>query len=99
MWAVTIAAPYFIRRFHKRKKRRVQDSPASAAYMVQGWFRNEALARKATPKLVRLAIAGRKRAVAAHPNAYDMGIEPDVERKRVPYKAGFIGRIEETDEH
>ena len=99
MWRVTVAAPYFIRRHAKRKRRRIQLSPASAAYMVTGWFRTQTDARKNTPKLVRRAIVGRTRAVAANPNAYDPGITPDIETKQIPYRAGFIGRIEEVDEH
>jgi DNA primase len=99
MWRVTVAAPYFIRRHTKTKKRRRRQlSPASAAYMVTGWFRTRADAQKNTPKLVRRAIAGRTRAVKANKNAYDPGIPPDVETKQVPYRAGFIGRIEKVDE-
>lgn len=95
MWAVTVAAPYFIR---QKGKKRLHDSPDSAAYMVQGWYRTQKLAQRARASLVKMAIRGRVRAVESNPRAYDPGIAPDVEIKKVPYRAKLLGTIEETDE-
>lgn len=107
MWRVTVAAPYFIRRHGKRKRgRQKQLSPASAAYMVTGWFRTRADAKKNERKLIRRAIRGRTKSIETNPNAtYSLDhndptpITPDVQVKDVPFRAGFIGRIEEVDEH
>lgn len=96
MWAVTVAAPYFIRQKGKYKR---HDSPDSAAYMVQGWYRTKKLAQRARTGLVRLAIRGRIWVVESNPRAYDLRITPDVEIKKVPYRTKLIGTIKEIDEH
>ena len=94
MWRVTVSAPYYHRKGGKKR------GSISSSYIVRGWYRTKAEAKKALEKLTDAAIDGRFTVLESDRKTWWNGKDDHVNTaiQSVPYDANLLDTTEEQDE-